>query len=189
MESIVTDDPLVAMFALPHDKETVDHLALLELIAKQEELIEKKPAKAAGLVHKFLGFSMSILNLELKTGTSMPSATISPAKLNMSSLKPRDSHELKLASLRLLSNLAKCVKKSRLFAFWYVFLPGCAVNPCKRGILELVNHPDVQIRERTLDLMVDIFRGSATQLQLANAHCRSGSFTPVCLEFAIALGR
>ena len=40
-----------------------------------------------------------------------------------------------------------------------------------------------------LNLLIETFQSSKTHLLLANAHCPSLSFTPVCLEFALALGR
>ena len=117
------------------------------------------------------------------------SHSVCPMVINMDSLNPRLNLELKVESLQILLKLIKHTKKSRVFAFWYVFLPNCVFNPCKKGILELINHTDQQTRERALDLLMEIFQSSATHLQLANAHCRAGSFTPVCLEFASALGR
>ena len=118
-----------------------------------------------------------------------PSHSVCPMVINLASLNPRLILELKVESLQILLKLIKHTKKSRVFAFWYVFLPNCVFNPCKKGILELINHTDQQTRERALDLLMEIFQSSATHLQLANAHCRAGSFTPVCLEFASALGR
>ena len=41
----------------------------------------------------------------------------------------------------------------------------------------------------TLTLIQAFFHNSSTYLLLANYHCRSSSFTPVCYEFAVSLGK
>lgn len=134
---------------------------------------------------------MGLLGLEPKeqqaTGRSNHSVSLVP--VDLSGVDSKSVIQLKVESLQVLQKLVKSVKKSRVFAFWYVFLPGCAFNPCKVGILELINHCDQSVREQALDLLMATFEGSTTHLLLANAHCRAGSFTPVCLDFALTLGR
>lgn len=166
---------------------------LLRTIQAQKVFIESSPSKASDMMNIFLGFHLSVLGLEPKERPDLPSSRLANSiclvNLKTSSLKPITSLECKLASLDLLALLVRSVKKSRVFAFWYTFLPGCAFSPCKKGIFELINHPSHEIKEKTLDLMVQTFQNSSTHLQLANAHCKSGSFTPVCLDFALALAR
>lgn len=167
---------------------------LKNAIGRQSEFVDtQSPAKNGELIHKFLGFHMGIMGLDLKVGVDRPSMrnshSISPIQVDLSSLNSKTLVELKVESLKLLQKLLKHTKKSRIFAFWYALLPKCAFNPCKNGILELINYPDQVVRETALDLMMELFQNSTTHLLLANAHCRAGSFTPVCLEFALALGR
>ena len=166
--------------------------SLKNIVDQQKSFVIKNPKRSGEIIHKFLEFHLSALGLQLKESTEWPNVrlpNISPPNLDLTSLKPRAEMEVKLASLNFLITLVKSVKKSRVFAFWYVFFPKCAFNPCKSGIFELVNHPDPQVREKVLDLLSETFQSSKTHLQLANAHCKSGSFTPVCLEFALGLGR
>ena len=191
--SSAMDEEEEELFTLPPiEGELV--INIRRLISKQEAFITSHTsAKNAELIHKFLGFHLGVLGLDIKVGknqsTIKTSHSVCPLVINLSSINPRQSLELKVESLQLLHKLFKHTKKSRLFAFWYVLLPNCVFNPCKKGILELINHTDQQTRERTLDLLMELFQSSTTHLQLANAHCRAGSFTPVCLEFALALGR
>ncbi len=181
-------------FKIEETKSPVDFERLHTQMSLQEEKIVSKPAQVSQVINKFLTFHMSVLDLEPKSSTCVNQTgdltkQLSPKKVNFVGAKPRDVQVLKLASLKVLSLLFKHAKKSKLFAYWYCLLPRCPNNPSKRGILELVEHPDWQIRESTLNLMSELFSASTVHLQLANAHCRSGSFTPVCLEFALALGR
>ncbi len=186
------DEEAKSMFEVPTEGELSDNL--LKMMAKQETFIENHSAsKNAELMHKFLGFHIAAMGLEAK-GTKDQAVmrtghSVSPMSLNVASLNPRARVELKVKSLQVLHKLVKQTKKSRTFAFWYVFLPTCPFNPCKNGALELINHPDQMVREKALDLLMEVFQSSTTHLLLANAHCRAGSFTPVCLEFALALGR
>ena len=180
------------LFVIPDDGDLV--INVRKKIAKQEAFITShKPVKNGELLHKFLGFHLGVLGIDIKIGKDQTSIktshSVCPMDINLASLNPRLCLELKIESLQLLLKLFKNTKKSRVFAFWYVLLPNCVFNPCKKGVLELINHTDQQTRERTLDLLMEVFQSSTTHLQLANAHCRAGSFTPVCLEFALALGR
>lgn len=47
----------------------------------------------------------------------------------------------------------------------------------------------LQVRLAALSLVQTFFHNSSTYLLLANYHCRSSSFTPVCYEFAVCLGK
>ena len=106
------------------------------------------------LFHKFLEFHLSVLGLETKDSTErnvrLPNA-ICPPNLDLFSLKPWAKHDLQLASLTFLALMFKSLKKkSIIFAWWPILLPcrPCHINPCKSSIFELVNHSDVEIRER-----------------------------------------
>ena len=164
-------------------------------LEKQEAFLSSQDlSKRHDLVHKFLGFHMGLLGLPVKDGQHQTpirtTHSIHPVSFGpLTSLTPSAISDLKIRCLQTLCLLFKKSRKSRVFAFWYVLLPDCAFNPCKKGILELVLHRDFDLREKALDLLLETFTGSATHLQLANAHCRTSSFTPVCLEFAHALGR
>lgn len=168
-------------------------VSLRRLLQLQESAISSQtPTKNGELMQRYLGFHMGLLGLEPKeqqTTTVKSNHTVSLAPADLSGWDSKTVIQLKVESLQVLQKLVKNVKKSRVFAFWYVFLPGCAFSPCKVGILELINHSDHTVREQALDLMMATFEGSTTHLLLANAHCRAGSFTPVCLDFALALGR
>ena len=178
------------LFQVPPEDNTYEDLR--DQLAVQATFIADQNAVICSeKMAKFLSYHLGLLDLGLKVGKDhvQLSHSISPVSINLSSLDARSHHDLKETSLQVLSTLFRKAKKSRTFAFWYILLPNCAFNPCHQGLLELINHPDLIIRERALDLMVDTFQSSSTHLQLANAHCKSGSFTPVCLEFALALGR
>lgn len=192
----------ITFLAMDEDEDELFHvpsngdlaLNIKKLLAKQETFISSKsPLKKPDLFHKFLGFHMGLLGLRVKQGLHhMPIRTNQSIHVNahdFSTLSSRVACELKIESLRILTSLFKHTKKSRIFSFWYALLPGCTFNPCQKGILELICHPDHRIQEKALDLLLETFLSSSTHLQLANAHCRTASFTPVCLEFALALGR
>ena len=192
IKNINMDEEEEDLFVIPDDGDLV--INVRKKIVKQEAFITShKPVKNGELLHKFLGFHLGVLGIDIKIGkdhTSIKTShSVCPMDINLASLNPRLCLELKIESLQFLLKLFKNTKKSRVFAFWYVLLPNCVFNPCKKGVLELINHTDQQTRERTLDLLMEVFQSSTTHLQLANAHCRAGSFTPVCLEFALALGR
>ena len=169
------------------------HKSILVKLEQQEEFIHKNPSVASDIMHQFLGFHLGLLDFGLKQGLDYPMArssqSVCPLELDLTGLCQDEVIELKTASLQTLLVLIKHVKKSRIFAFWYIFLPKCTFNPCKRGILELVTYPSLHIREKTFELLAATFQSSSNHLQLANAHCKPGSFTPVCLEFAQALSR
>lgn len=182
------------LFTLPHDG-LVDQNGLdlvLECLSRQENVFAAVPKTTNSSLSGFLSYHMNILGMEPRTdlaaGHQAVGDCLTPKRIHVA-LRPRDTQALRLASLKTLSVLFKTAKKSKIFSFWYALLPGCASNPYKRALFDLVGHPDVQIREATLAIIANLFTGSATYLQLANAHCRSGSFTPVCLEFANALAR
>lgn len=166
---------------------------LLAKLKEQEEFIVANPLTASELLHQFLGFHLGILDFGVKQGLDFPMAkssqSVCPLEIDLSSLKDEEINDLKAASLHTLLVLIKTVKKSRIFAFWYVFLPKCTFNPANRGILELITYPCLAVREKALELISVTFQSSSNHLQLANAHCKPGSFTPVCLEFAQALAR
>ena len=166
---------------------------LVNQLKCQEEFIVNDAMKAADIIHQFLGYHLGILDFGMKQGLDFPlvktSQSVSPMKFDLSSLNHNELNELKTASLQTLIVLVKNVKKSRIFAYWYIFLPNCTFNQSKRGILELVTYPCMTVREKAFDLLVATFHSSSNHLQLANAHCKPGSFTPVCLEFAQALSR
>ena len=115
------------------------------------------PQQTNRFFHKFLEFHLSVLGLETKDSTEgnfrnvrLPNA-ICPPNLDLSSLKPWAKHDLQLASLTFLTFMFKSLKKkSVIFAFWPILLPcrPCHINPCKSSVFELVNHSDVEIRER-----------------------------------------
>ena len=167
---------------------------LLVKLKEQEEFQNSNPTKASEMLHQFLGFHLGILDFGVKQGLDFPMASkssqsVCPLELDLSALSQEEINELKAASLQSLLLLFKTVKKSRIFAFWYIFLPKCTFNPARRGILELITYPCLAVREKALELMSVTFQSSSNHLQLANAHCKPGSFTPVCLEFAQALAR
>ena len=70
-----------------------------EIMTKQEAFIIKhKPVKNAELLHKFLGFHLGVLGIDVKVGKDQSSIksghSVSPAAVNLTSLNPRLCLEL-----------------------------------------------------------------------------------------------
>ena len=130
---------------------------ILDIIKKQENVILASPKKATADIQKFLNFHMNLLELFPKIGSRNPT-TSSSESIKPTGYKPTDDggdiqavpYKLSLASdellllkescLGLLTHLVKSTKKSRVFSFWYAFLPDASSNPFKLGIFDLLDH-------------------------------------------------
>ena len=62
------------------------------------------------------------------------------------SLHSEEQHLLKVSCLELLAHLIKHAKKSRVFSFWYAFLPAASSSPFKFGIFDLLEHANEAVR-------------------------------------------
>ena len=97
---------------------------LVKQLKCQEDFIFNNASKASDMVHQILGFHLGILDFGVKQGLDFPlvrtSQSVSPMKFDFSSLNPSELDELRTASLQTLLVLVKNVKKSRIFAYWYV---------------------------------------------------------------------
>ena len=109
--------------------------AIKATIGIQTTFVMDNPKRSGEIIHKFLEFHLSVLGIESKDPSELPHAraglpnSICPPDLGISKLKPRIESDLKLTSINFLTLLVKSVKKSRVFAFWYVFFPKCTFNP------------------------------------------------------------
>jgi hypothetical protein len=75
-------------------------------------------------------------------------------------------------------SLLKSTKKSRQFAFWFAVLPACQrLSPYKSALFDLLRDQDDAIRQILFSILQTFFDGSASFLQLANAHCRITRWT------------
>ena len=114
------EDEEEELFTLPFvEGELV--INIRKLIAKQEAFINSHtPSKNAELIHRFLGFHLGVLGVDVKVGKDQSpiktSHTVCPVVINLGSINPRTSLELKVESLQLLHKLFKHTKKSGFFA-------------------------------------------------------------------------
>ena len=131
---------------------------ILDIIKKQENVILASPKKATADIQKFLNFHMSLLELFPKIGSRNPTSSSLESVKPTTGYKPNDDggdikavpYKLSLPSdellllkescLSLLTHLVKSTKKSRVFSFWYAFLPDASSNPFKLGIFDLLDH-------------------------------------------------
>ena len=61
-------------------------------------------------------------------------------------LHSEELHLLKVSCLDFLAHLLKHAKKSRVFSFWFAFLPEASSSPFKLGIFELLDHTNEGVR-------------------------------------------
>lgn len=117
---------------------------IYETIRKVENIVEQHPKLVAQNFHKLLSLCMNFLELEPKlvegapSSPSDPNGALNPIRFQLQ-LGSFEVICLKRKVLALLTSLMKVTKKSRLFSFWFAFLPGCErLNPYKFGIFHLV---------------------------------------------------
>ena len=127
---------------------------ILNVIKQQESAIVSRPKIATSELPKILNFHMNLLELFPKNskGNSSSSTSENDRQFKSSgssdleavpynlSLHSDELNLLKITCLDLLSHLIKLAKKSRVFSFWYAFLPEANSNPFKLGIFDLLDH-------------------------------------------------
>ena len=158
LENAIPVDP--SLFDIPTSSakqniiETADCKAILSLIKLQENVIRTRPKVATTEIQKFFGFHMNLLELSPKNSeTNKTSYQLSGANELNTELYTLDLHSdelqlLKVSSLELLSLLVHTAKKSRVFSFWYAFLPGATSNPFKLGVFDLLDHKNEVVRAK-----------------------------------------
>ena len=131
---------------------------ILSVIKQQENVITTRPKIATSEIQKFLNYHMNLLELFPKNPDANPttgeannvmsyntSSDLSAVSYNIS-LHSEELHLLKVSCLDLLAHLIKHAKKSRVFSFWYAFLPGASSSPFKLGIFDLLDHTNEGVR-------------------------------------------
>ena len=131
---------------------------ILSVIKHQENVISTRPKFASSEIQKFLSFHMNLLELFPKNTDGKPttgegsnvmtynsSSDLSAVSYTIS-LHSEELHLLKVSCLDLLAHLIKHTKKSRVFSFWFAFLPGASSSPFKLGIFDLLDHTNEGVR-------------------------------------------